>query len=157
MSRQTNERAFETHVEQMLANVGWRTGTNAEWSVEHALFAPRVFAFLEEMQPKLWTEMRALHGTELEKLLLGVLAKELDHKGAMHVLRHGFALANPLDKFELGIRKLIEDLMIERMGENDKIVIRYMADTEFQGAAFPVLAREIFRTIHRDRLPAEPQ
>ena len=32
------------------------------------------------------------------------------------------AMANPLDKFELGIRKLIEDLMIERMGENDKIV-----------------------------------
>jgi hypothetical protein len=25
------------------------------------------------------------------------------------------AMANPIDKFELGIRKLIEDLMIERM------------------------------------------
>ena len=57
------------------------------------------------------------------------------------------ALANPLDKFELGIRKLIEDLMIERMGENDKIVTRYMADRDFQGAAFPILAREIFETI----------
>jgi hypothetical protein len=32
----------------------------------------------------------------------------------------------PLDKFELGIRQLIEDFMIERMGENDKIVTRYM-------------------------------
>ena len=51
------------------------------------------------------------------------------------------ALANPLDKFELGIRKLIEDLMIERMGENDKIVTRYMADSDFQGSAFPILAR----------------
>lgn len=57
------------------------------------------------------------------------------------------ALANPLDKFELGIRKLIENLMIERMGENDKIVTRYMADSDFQGSAFPVLAREIFETI----------
>lgn len=57
------------------------------------------------------------------------------------------ALANPLDKFELGIRKLIEDLMIERMGENDKIVTRYMADPEFQGAAFPVLARAIFEAV----------
>ena len=57
------------------------------------------------------------------------------------------ALANPLDKFELGIRKLIEDLMIERMGENDKIVTRYMADNEFQGAAFPILAREIFEAV----------
>ena len=57
------------------------------------------------------------------------------------------ALANPLDKFELGIRKLIEDLMIERMGENDKIVTRYMADREFQGSAFPILAKEIFEAV----------
>ena len=47
------------------------------------------------------------------------------------------ALANPLDKFELGTRKLIEDLMIERMAENDQIVTRYMADMEFQASAFP--------------------
>ena len=57
------------------------------------------------------------------------------------------AMANPLDKFELGIRKLIEDLMIERMAENDKIVTRYMADQEFQGSAFPILAREIFEAV----------
>jgi len=57
------------------------------------------------------------------------------------------AMANPLDKFELGIRKLIEDLMIERMGENDRIVTRYMADPEFQGSAFPILAREIFEAV----------
>ena len=57
------------------------------------------------------------------------------------------AMANPLDKFELGIRKLIEDLMIERMGEIDKIVTRYMADQEFQGSAFPILGREIFEAV----------
>lgn len=34
------------------------------------------------------------------------------------------ALANPLDKVELGISKLIADLMIERMAENDRIVTR---------------------------------
>lgn len=56
-------------------------------------------------------------------------------------------MANPLDKFELGIRKLIEDLMIERMAENDAIVTRYMADQGFQGAAFPILAREIFEAV----------
>jgi type I restriction enzyme R subunit len=57
------------------------------------------------------------------------------------------ALANPLDKFELGIRKLIEDIMIERMAENDEIVTRYMVDHDFQGAAFPILAREIFEAV----------
>ena len=57
------------------------------------------------------------------------------------------AMANPLDKFKLGIRKLIEGLMIERMAENDQIVTRYMADNEFQASAFPILAREIFDAI----------
>jgi len=66
------------------------------------------------------------------------------------------ALANPLDKFELGIRKLIENLMIERMADNDKIVTRYMSDRDFQGSAFPILAREIFDFIRASRNAAEP-
>src|SRR5438874_11857605 len=65
------------------------------------------------------------------------------------------ALANPFDKFELGIRRLIENLMIERMTENDKIVTRYMENRDFQGSAFPILAREIFETI-RGRTPPSP-
>jgi len=58
------------------------------------------------------------------------------------------ALANPLDKFQLGIRKLIEEFMIQRMADNDKIVTRYMDDQEFQNASFPVLAKEIFDAVH---------
>lgn len=57
------------------------------------------------------------------------------------------ALANPLDKFQLGIRKLIEDLLIQRMADNDEIVTRYMDDQEFQNLAFPILAKEIFEAI----------
>ncbi len=59
------------------------------------------------------------------------------------------AMANPLDKFVLGIRKLIEDLMIDRMAENDKIVTRYMADQEFQGPPFRFLPRKFSRPFDR--------
>jgi type I restriction enzyme R subunit len=58
------------------------------------------------------------------------------------------ALANPLDRFQLGIRKFIEDFMIQRMGENDKIVTRYMDDVEFQNTAFPLLSKAIFEAVH---------
>ena len=34
--------------------------------------------------------MQALHGAGLETLLLATLVKELDLKGSLHVLRHGF-------------------------------------------------------------------
>jgi type I restriction enzyme R subunit len=57
------------------------------------------------------------------------------------------AHANPLDKFELGIRKKIESLMMQRMSENDDIVTRYMDDDAFQKAVFPLLAKEIYEGI----------
>ena len=91
MSAQTNERAFEAHVEEkLLGKGGWHTGTNAEWDVVLALFPARVCAFLATTKTRLWTEMRTLHAAGLEKLIIGVLLKELDLKGALHVLRHGF-------------------------------------------------------------------
>ena len=45
--------------------------------------------------------------------------------------------------------------MIQRMGENDKIVTRYMDDPEFQNAAFPILAKAIFEAV-RAKESAQP-
>ncbi len=55
--------------------------------------------------------------------------------------------ANPFDKFQLGLRKLIEEFMMQRMSENDKIVTRYMEDQDFESAAFSVLSKEIYDAI----------
>ncbi|HOS33835.1 MAG TPA: hypothetical protein PLO40_12765 [Spirochaetota bacterium] len=59
------------------------------------------------------------------------------------------ALANPLDKFELGIKAMIESLMMQCMAENDDIVTRYMDDSKFQEAIFTILAKEIYKNILR--------
>jgi len=37
--------------------------------------------------------------------------------------------------------------MIQRMGENDKIVTRYMDDRAFESAAFAVLSKVIYESI----------
>ena len=88
---QTTERVFETYVEEiLLTKGGWHSGTNAEWDQERALFPVLIFAFLQETQSKLWDEMKALHETGLESLLVNTLVKELELKGTLHVLRHGF-------------------------------------------------------------------
>ena len=55
--------------------------------------------------------------------------------------------ANPFDKFQLGLRHLIEDLMVARMADNDKIVTRYMDDKDFGSAAFSVLSKAIYESI----------
>jgi type I restriction enzyme R subunit len=91
MSTQTTERVFETYVEEiLLSKSGWKSGDKSNWDKERALFPAEVFQFLQATQPKLWNEMHALHGAGLESLLITALAKELDLKGALHVLRHGF-------------------------------------------------------------------
>src|SRR4051812_43207696 len=91
MSGQTKERAFETYVEEiLLTRGGWKAGSNGEWDKERALFPAQVFAFIQETQPKLWAEMKTQHADGLEALLLNTLVKELDGKGSLHVLRHGF-------------------------------------------------------------------
>lgn len=62
--------------------------------------------------------------------------------------------ANPFDKFQLGLRQLIEDLMVQRMADNDKIVTRYMDDKEFGSAAFAVLSKAIYDSIpSKDETP----
>ncbi len=58
--------------------------------------------------------------------------------------------ANPFDKFQLGLRQLVEDLMVQRMNDNDKIVTRYMDDKEFGDVAFTVLSKAIYDSIPAD-------
>ena len=90
MTSQTNEQAFEATVESMLLAGGWRAGDLAEWDTERALFPARAVVFLRETQPEQWAAMERLHGDNLEAMITDALVKELDLKGSLHVLRHGF-------------------------------------------------------------------
>ncbi len=90
MTSQTNEQAFETTVESMLLVGGWRAANLDEWDTERALFPARALAFLRETQPEQWAAMDRLHGDNLEAMITDALVKELDLKGSLHVLRHGF-------------------------------------------------------------------
>ncbi len=62
------------------------------------------------------------------------------------------AVANPLDKFELGIQQTIKDLMMKRLKENDKIVSRYMDDEKFQRVIFKLLSKELYQSLKADGL-----
>jgi type I restriction enzyme R subunit len=57
------------------------------------------------------------------------------------------AKANTLEKFKLGIQDLIKDLMVQRMADNDGIVTRYMDDIDFQKTVFPILAKDIYKSV----------
>ncbi|MCC6351909.1 MAG: type I restriction endonuclease subunit R [Fimbriimonadaceae bacterium] len=88
--KQTTERAFENFLETTLAERGWSKGDLSEWRVDLGLFSTRVLSFIQDTQPELWQEMAALHGADLDDKLIATLVKELDVKGSLTVLRHGF-------------------------------------------------------------------
>ena len=90
MTSHTTEQAFESTVESMLLEAGWRAGDLGEWDVDRALFPARAVAFIRETQPDEWARMAGLHGDDVESLIVAQLARELDLKGALEVLRHGF-------------------------------------------------------------------
>ena len=122
---QTTEKAFESYLVQMLAAVGWQSGDLAEWDKARALFPARAFAFIEATQPKLWAEMAAMHSTNLQPMLLDALVKELEIKGALHVLRHGFKFYGKL--FRLAYFKPAHDLspdVLALYGQNQLTVTR---------------------------------
>ena len=90
MTTQTKEAAFEATVESMLIDSGWVRAGRHEWEVERALLPARAVSFMRETQPDQWEQVAALHDGDLESRIIEALVKELDTKGSLHVLRHGF-------------------------------------------------------------------
>ena len=81
--------------------------------------------------------------TDEDRLFFEQIREKAQNNEQVIKLRH----ANPLDKFQLGLRALLADLIIQRMADNDKIVTRYMDDRDFGETAFSVLSKAIYEAI----------
>ncbi len=85
------EHAFETAIEAQLTTTGgYEKQSPNTFDEALALFPADVTGFLKESQPAKWQELVALLGTKTAPTVLESLSKELEFKGTLHVLRHGF-------------------------------------------------------------------
>ena len=85
------ERDFETAIEAGLTSGGgYRKRRPNTFDEARALFPDDIVGFLKDSQPAKWASLRALLGPKTSATVLDGLSKELDFKGALHVLRHGF-------------------------------------------------------------------
>ena len=85
------EHTFEAAIEFGLVGAGGYAGrAPSAYHERLALFPEDVVGFLRDSQPKVWGQLETLLGTKTEATVLDSLAKELDFKGTLHVLRHGF-------------------------------------------------------------------
>ena len=86
-----SEIAFETAIEAGLTRSGGyekRKATSYDETL--ALFSDDVTGFLQDSQPAKWGQLEALLGDKTRATVLDSLAKELEIKGTLHVLRYGF-------------------------------------------------------------------
>ena len=85
------ERAFEKAIEAGLTSAGGYEMRNpSAYDEALALLPADVTGFLKESQPARWQALEALLGTKTAVTVLDSLSKELELKGTLHVLRHGF-------------------------------------------------------------------
>ena len=85
------ERAFETAIESVLTGSGgYEKRNSGAFNEPIALFPDDVTGFLKDSQGAKWDALKVLLGKNAASTVLDSLSKELDLKGTLHVLRHGF-------------------------------------------------------------------
>ncbi len=87
-----NEAAFEAAIEESLLTAGgYSTGEREHFDAGVGLDLFELLAFIETTQPKEWGELVARHGGDekARATFARRLAKELDARGTVDVLRHG--------------------------------------------------------------------
>ena len=86
-----SEHAFEVAIEAGLTSQGgYEKRKRAHYDEKLALFPDDVIGFLQESQAAKWGQLEALLGDKTSATVLDSLTKELEIKGSLHVLRHGF-------------------------------------------------------------------
>ena len=85
------ERAFETAIEaELTSSGGYEKRSPHAFDEALALFPDDVSGFLKDSQPAKWEALQALLGPKTAATVLDSLSKELELKGTLHVVRHGF-------------------------------------------------------------------
>lgn len=85
------ERDFETAIEAGLIGAGgYAKRAPTAYDETLALFPDDAIGFLKDSQPAKWQQLESLLKDKTSSTVLATLSKELETKGSLHVLRHGF-------------------------------------------------------------------
>lgn len=85
------ERDFETAIEEVLTSSGgYEARSPNTYDETLALFPEDVIGFLKDSQLPKWETLETLLGPKTAATVIDNLSKELQLKGTLHVLRHGF-------------------------------------------------------------------
>ncbi len=84
------EKGFEQAIEHHLTSVGgYRQGHPTAFDATLGLTPAEIVAFLKNSQPKAWERLEGFYAADVEAKVVQLVAKSLDQRGTLDVLRHG--------------------------------------------------------------------
>jgi type I restriction enzyme R subunit len=86
----SRERAFQNDIIAALSNQGWLVGKASEYDKVNAVYPEDLIGYFQEAWPERWDKFAASNPQNPEKVLIQKAARELEKKGTLDVLRHGF-------------------------------------------------------------------
>jgi type I restriction enzyme R subunit len=91
LNKISSEQAFEDAIEDSLCHSGgYVKGIPANFSKDLAFDKDTVLEFVKSSQPQSWQKLQTIHGPNVETKFILRLFNELDNRGTLDVLRHGF-------------------------------------------------------------------
>ena len=81
---------FEEAIERYLTDHDYKKGNPADYDSQLALFPEDIIEFISTSQSVQWNHIVEYNQAKSKEVLLTSLVKELDTKGSLYVLRHGF-------------------------------------------------------------------
>jgi len=97
--------------------------------------------------------LNARFGTEFTRADQLFIDQIVEVAVADEALRQAAAV-NPVDKFQLVFRNLLQNLFLERMEQNEEFYIRFMNDPPFQKEVTTGMAQEAYRRLRSTDPPA---
>lgn len=84
------EKQFQQDIIDALVAQGWLVGDSKHYDCERALYPEDVVAFVREAQPDQWERFAKMYPEDTDAALVRSVARQLDKKGGLDVLRHGY-------------------------------------------------------------------
>lgn len=86
----SKEAVFQKDIINALASQSWLVGKASEYDRVHAVYPEDLIGYLREAWPERWEKFCKANPQNPEKVLIQKVARELEKKGTLDVLRHGF-------------------------------------------------------------------
>ena len=88
----SRERAFQNDILAALSDQGWLLGKASEYDKVSALYPEDLIGYFQEAWPDRWDKFATSNPQNPEKVLIQKTVRELEKKGTLDVLRHGFKM-----------------------------------------------------------------